>query len=93
MIKNKRKEKRASEKSGEREGNKSENGKRQSKRKDGMRVGKSRSGGGEKCSGNCHFLSCSPPPCATVCLPSVFSWQGPLGSGRVVAFMEAGSIV
>lgn len=70
MIKKKKgKEKRESEKSEEREGNKSENGKRQSKRKDGMRVGKSRSGGREKRCGNCHFLSCRLPTLCH-CLPA-----------------------
>jgi len=87
--KKKGKEKRESEKSEEREGDKSENGKRQSKRKDGMRVGNSRSGGGEKCCGNCHFLSCRPPTLCP-CLPAFcFQFVRPCGVRKVLAFMEA----
>lgn len=57
VLKNdqRKKEERGSEKSEERGGNRSENGQKQSKRREGVRVGKLRSRGGERECENSHF--------------------------------------
>lgn len=74
----------------EREENKRENGKRQSKRRDGMRLGELRHRDGEKWCGNSRLLSCSPQPCAAVCLPSSSSARKALQGqeGCLLAFKE-----